>query len=182
MRTFRLALSVLVVGVVCVAGLSGRRGYDMGHGVRMRALPNDHGGFLPWQFDVTTPDDHGARWLVLERDGAGQGATVILEAPLPAASTRTRVTIMPDSGRLALRVGGERRFARLEAAILRAGPSLNPHVLPQDSSGAIVLQYTVPEIGKGRLPSLAQAERLEATEFLRLRVELRPGTETALHH
>ena len=153
---------------------AGRR-YDVGHGVAVWYQPTESGGFLPWRFDVVTPADRAARSVVLERGGAGRPVTPVLEAPLPAASRRTPVTVTFDSGHLVLRVAGAQRTADTEAARLRGGGVMNPRELPQDASGALVLRYTVPEhLAREPVPTFEEAQRLGGSEYLRLRVAVRP--------
>ena len=174
----RPALGVALVawwGVTACDRLPAGRRYDVGHGVAVWHRPPETGGFLPWQFEVVTPADHVARAVVLERGGVGRPVTTVLEAPLPATSGRSPVTVTFDSGHVVLRVAGAQRVGAPETARLRGGLTMNPWDLPQDASGALVLQYSFPErLARDPPPTFAEARRIGGSEFLRLRIVPRP--------
>jgi hypothetical protein len=179
--TIGLALCVLLGAVAgCDRSMFGGGRYEVGHGIVVRHLPNETGGFLPWRFRVATPDD-AASYVVLERERSAESAEILLEAPLPAASGGTPVTVEIERtssgrGRLVLSVAAERRFRDIDLPFLRRGAVVNPiSELPQDSDGAIVLQYTIPEHLVQNAPSFQEARRLGESERLRLRFAVRPG-------
>jgi hypothetical protein len=146
---------------------------DVGHGVTVRTIPTTSGGFLPWRFDVALPRSADARTVVLERVLADGRVDVVLSAPLPSHARRAAVLVTFVDARPVLRVGRIQQVGDSGAARLHGGAVMNPFVLPQDSGGAIVLEYAIPEPSGREPPTLQEVRRSGATEVLRLRFDVR---------
>lgn len=150
---------------------------DVGHGITVRTIPTTSGGFLPWRFAVALPRSAAARAVVLERVQADGRVHAVLSAPLPSRAGRARVMVTFADRRPVLRVDGVRRVGDVGAAWLQGrGGTMNPFVLPQDSGGAIVLEYALREPCGQEPPTLQELRRTGGTEVLRLRFDVRPRT------
>lgn len=172
----KMMIAVAVLGVIagCDRPIHTGNRYDVGDGIVAWYLPNGNGGFLPWRFRVNTPGGDSPSYVVLERRALGKDAQTLLEAPLPATSDSTSVTVNYESGHLVLTVGKDTKSSSVELPLLRNGTSreMNPYDPPQDRAGAIVLSYTFPANLK-EPPSFEKAQRLPDSEYLCLRFEVR---------
>jgi hypothetical protein len=172
----RLVLWSVGAVVACDAPILAVRGaqrLNVGHGLTVRTIPTRSGGFLPWRFDVALPRSADARTVVLERVLADGRAHVVLSAPLPSHARRAAVLVTFDEARPVLRVGRVQWVGDSGAARLHGGAVMNPWVLPQDSGGAIVLEYVIPERFGREPPTLQEMRRSGGTEVLRLRFDVR---------
>ncbi|AHG93454.1 hypothetical protein J421_5919 (plasmid) [Gemmatirosa kalamazoonensis] len=170
-------LLVLAAGAACDRWMAGGATYRVGHDIVVWHQPPAHpGGFLPWAFRVTTPRA-GETYVALER--VGSDPQVLAEAPLPSGAKWVPLTLDVDPQRRAvLRVGTRTRFdVAAPLPLCCDGPSrfvANPNVLPQDSVGAIVLQYAISErLAASDSGSFATARRVEGASYLRLRFGVR---------
>jgi hypothetical protein len=177
--------AAFAIATVCVRETSGGTTYRVGHGIVVWHPAPARGGFLPWAFRVTTPaagPDAGAPYVVLERAGPGAGVDVLAEAALPAGATGVPVHLDFEPRRVVLRVGRDVAGATpvdaaypLPLCCGRAHLVASPGVLPQDSAGAIVLQYAISEhLAASDSGSFETARRLEGATYLRLRFGVRP--------
>lgn len=126
-------------------------GYEFADGVRVRAEASKSGSFRPWRFTVLRAPGDADLFLVLERRGSGDQATVIASIALESVrrGDEIEVDIVLQDGRtpndimrrLQVRHHGE----STEEAIPRPFRNLNlvvyPLVLPADWDGAFVLGY-----------------------------------------
>ena len=176
-KTGLRVLLVLAVAAGCDRWMVGGTTYRVGHDIVVWHQPPEHpGGFLPWVFRVDTPRS-GEPYVALER--VGSEPRVLAEAPLPAGAKRVPVSLDVEQRRRAvLRVGTRTRFdVAAPLPLCCDGPSrfvANPNVLPQDSVGAIVLQYAISErLAASDSGSFATARRAEGASYLRLRFGVR---------
>jgi hypothetical protein len=176
--------AAFAIAAVCGRETSGGTTYRVGHGIVVWHPAPARGGFLPWAFRVTTPaagPDAGTPYVALERAGPGAGVAVLAVAALPAGATGVPVRLDVEQRGAVLRVGrGVARATTFDVASPlplccgRAHLAASPGVLPQDSAGAIVLQYAISErLAASDSGSFETARRREGATYLRLRFGVR---------